>query len=285
MIYLDRVLRKLKPLQVHLLCSLAILGLGYLDYETGVEASFSVFYLLPISVMAWYVNSYACYLYSVMAAIVWDYSNVLAGEVLSLPAFYIWNGSVRLAFFLTVSSLLRQLRDLLRREREFSRRDYRTGLWNARAFKEHLAMEHLRALRHEQPFSLAFLDLDHFKAVNDTMGHEEGDRVLLQVAETLKAGLRRSDIIARLGGDEFVVILPDCGLEAAKQVAEKIVHSIREMSQKHDWPVTASVGVLVHSSPQRDDNLKDLLRLSDELMYRVKQKGRDSFIVATSAEL
>ena len=270
---------------MHLLCSLAILGLGYLDYETGVEASFSVFYLLPISVMAWYVDSRACYLYSFIAAVVWDYSNVLAGEVLSLPVFYLWNGSVRLAFFLTVSSLLRQLRELLKREREFSRRDYRTGLWNARAFKEHLAVEHVRALRDGHPFSLAFLDLDHFKSVNDTMGHEEGDRVLLEVAQTLKATLRRSDIIARMGGDEFVVILPDCAIESAKQVADKIVHSIRGMSQQHNWPVTASVGVLVHSTPQRDDNLKELLRLSDELMYRVKQQGRDSFIAATSSEL
>ena len=283
--HLDRALRKLRPIQVHLLCSLSILGLGYLDYETGVEASFSVFYLLPISVMAWYVRSTACYYYSLIAAVVWDYSNVLAGEVLSLPVFYIWNGSVRLAFFLTVSSLLRQLRRQLDREREFSRRDYRTGLWNARAFKEALSVEHARAIRSKHAFSLAFLDLDHFKTVNDTMGHEEGDRVLHEVAQTLTSQLRRSDVIARLGGDEFVVILPNCGLESATQVGEKLVSIIREMSRVQSWPVTASVGVLVHSNPQRDDNLKELLRLSDELMYRVKQQGRNSFVVAESGTL
>ncbi len=281
----DRVLSKLSSSQIHLLCTLAILGLGILDYQTGVEASFSVFYLLPISVMAWYVHSSACYIYSIVAAVVWDYSNVLAGEVLSHPVFYIWNGTVRLAFFLTVSSLLRQLREQLNREREFSRRDYRTGLWNARAFKEALAVEHVRALREKQPFSLAFLDLDHFKSVNDTRGHEEGDRVLAYVADTLTSSLRRSDVIARLGGDEFVVILPGVDGEAASQVGDKLVQSIRQMSKDNDWPVTASVGVLVHSSPRREDDLKALLRMSDDLMYRVKQQGRDSFVVAGSADL
>lgn len=284
-VFFDRVLSKLSSSQIHLLCTLAILGLGFLDYHTGVEASFSVFYLLPISVMAWYVRSFACYIYSIVAAVVWDYSNVLAGEVLSHPAFYLWNGTVRLAFFLTVSSLLRQLREQLAREREFSRRDYRTGLWNARAFKEALAVEHVRALRQNEPFSLAFLDLDHFKSVNDTRGHEEGDRVLAYVADTLTSSLRRSDVIARLGGDEFVIILPGCDGEAASQVGDKLVKSIRRMSQDNDWPVTASVGVLVHSSPQRGDDLKALLRLSDDLMYRVKQQGRDSYVVAGSAEL
>lgn len=281
----DRILSKLSPSWIHLLCSLAILALGVADYFTGVEASFSVFYLLPISVMAWYVRGRACYVYSFVAAVVWDYSNVLAGEVLSHPAFYIWNGTVRLIFFLTVSSLLRQLRGRLDREREYSRRDYRTGLWNARAFKEALAVEHVRALREKQPFSLAFLDLDHFKSVNDTRGHEEGDRVLSQVADILTSSLRRSDVIARLGGDEFAIILPGCDGEAASQVGDKLTKSIRQMSKDNDWPVTASVGVLVHSSPHREDDLKALIRLSDDLMYRVKHQGRDSFIVAGSSEL
>lgn len=281
----DRVLRRLTPAQVHLACSVVILVLGTLDYQTGVEASFSVFYLLPISVMAWYVNSPACYFYSLVAAVVWDYANVLAGEVLSHPIFYVWNGSVRLAFFLTVSSLLRQLRAQLDREREFSRRDYRTGLWNARAFKEALAVEHTRALRQKTSLSLAFLDLDHFKSVNDTKGHDEGDRVLAQVADTLKAIVRRSDVIARLGGDEFVIVLPGCDSAAAEQIGEKLVQAIRTMSKEQGWPVTASVGVLVHPDPRAEDDLKALVRLSDQLMYRVKEQGRDSFVVAQSADL
>lgn len=281
----DRVLTKLSVLQLHVLCGLTILILGLLDYETGVEASFSVFYLIPISVMAWYVKGKSCYIYAVTAAVVWDYSNLWAGEALSHPAFYFWNGTVRLLFFLTVASLLRQLRALLDKEREFSRRDYRTGLWNARAFKEALAVEHVRAQRQKQSFTLAFIDLDHFKSVNDTRGHEEGDRVLVKVAESLKGVLRRSDVLARLGGDEFVAILPGCDREAASHVGDKLNAAVREMSREHGWPVTASIGLLVHPEARPDDDLKALLHHSDELMYRVKEKGRDSFLVAESTSI
>lgn len=281
----DRVLTKLSVLQLHFFCGLAILVLGLLDFHTGVEASFSVFYLIPVSVMAWYVKAKSCYLYALIAALVWDYSNILAGEALSHPALYFWNGTVRLVFFLTVASLLRQLRALLDKEREFSRRDYRTGLWNARAFKEALAVEHSRAQRQKQPFTLAFIDLDHFKTVNDTRGHEEGDRVLVKVAETLKGVLRRSDVLARLGGDEFVAILPGCDREAASRVGDKLNAAVRETSLENGWPVTASIGLLVHPEARSDDDLKALLRHSDELMYRVKEKGRDSFLVAETTSI
>jgi diguanylate cyclase (GGDEF)-like protein len=279
MVWFDKIFRRMTAWQVHAFCWAFIFFLGLLDYRTGVEASFSVFYLLPISVVAWYVKNPSCYAYSVLAAIVWDASNVLAGEVLSMPIFYVWNGTVRLAFFLTVSSLLQQLRALLDRERELSRRDYRTGLLNTRAFREALEAEHSRSTRKERPLGLAFIDLDNFKKVNDEMGHAEGDRVLVEVARTLEKHLRRSDIIARMGGDEFAVILPECSLVDAGQVAEKLVSCLRELSARESWPVTASVGVVVNETPAAQDNLTALVRSSDHLMYRVKEQGRNSFVV------
>lgn len=275
----DRFFRKMKSWQVHVFSLFFILMLGYLDYSTGVEASFSVFYLLPISVVAWYIPNHSCYLYSLLAAIIWDYSNVLAGEFLSLPVLYFWNGIVRLFFFLTVSDLLQRLRRLLDRERALSRRDHCTGLWNSRAFLETLKAEHSRSARTSRPLGLAFIDLDHFKSVNDTMGHAEGDRVLVEVAHTLKENLRRSDVIARMGGDEFAIILPECDIDDAHQVAEKLVNCLRALSAQQGWPVTASVGVIVHEIPHPSDDLADLVRRSDHLMYQVKEQGRDSFLV------
>lgn len=279
MVWFDRIFRRLATWQIHIFSVAFISFLGLIDYQTGVEVSFSVFYLLPISIVAWYIKNRSCYGYSVLAAVVWDTSNVLAGEVLSLPIFYIWNGTVRLAFFLTVSSLLQQLRALLDRERELSRRDYRTGLLNARAFGEALQAEHSRSARKERPLGLAFIDLDRFKKVNDEMGHAEGDRVLVEVARTLEAHLRRSDTIARMGGDEFAVILPECSLGDAGLVAEKLVDCLRQLSLRESWPVTASVGVVVNEAPATSDDLAALVRSSDHLMYRVKERGRDSFLV------
>lgn len=278
-IWFDRIFRRMTAWQIHAFSLAFIFFLGMLDYRTGVEASFSVFYLLPISVVAWYITNPVCYAYSFLAAIVWDASNVLAGEVLSMPIFYVWNGTVRLAFFLTVSSLLQQLRRLLEKERELSRRDYRTGLLNTRAFREALEAEHSRSTRKERSLGLAFIDLDHFKKVNDEMGHAEGDRVLVEVARTLESNLRRSDVIARMGGDEFAVILPECSLEDAALVADKLVNCLRDLSARESWPITGSVGVVVNETPSSSDNLTALVRSSDHLMYRVKEQGRNSFVV------
>jgi diguanylate cyclase (GGDEF)-like protein len=279
----DRILRHRTALQLHVLCLFLVLFLGYVDFLTGPELSFSVFYLLPIGVMAWYVPSRACYIYSVFAAVVWDTSNILAGEELSLAVFYLWNGFVRLAFFLTVSTLLRRLHRLLQRERDLSRKDFCTGLLNARAFFEALAAEHSRSARKGRPLGLAFIDLDKFKKVNDEKGHAEGDRVLVMVARALQANLRRSDVIARMGGDEFAIILPECSLQDARGVAAKLVTCVSDLSAREGWPVTASVGMVVQESPAPTDDLDHFLKSSDVLMYQVKEQSRNSFLVQSYA--
>ena len=266
---------------MHLFCLLSTLVMGLLDYLTGYEASFSVFYLAPVSISAWYLHTGSAYLYCLLGAAVWNGANVLAGETFHHPIIYVWNAIVRLFFFWTTAALLQRLRSLLDRERDLSRRDYRTGLLNARAFHEALRAEHSRSARKSRPLGLAFIDLDHFKQVNDEMGHDEGDRVLVEVARTLESHLRASDIIARLGGDEFAVILPECPLEDAEQVGTKLVTCLRELSRKEGWPVTASVGVVVQTEPTTDDDLKEFLKSSDTLMYKVKEQGRDSFLVAS----
>ena len=275
----DRYFRGRKPWQIHIFCVGFILLLGWFDYATGFEASSSVFYLLPVSLSAWYLQGNACYFYSIFAAMVWDSANFLAGESYSHPAFFVWNGIVRAIFFVTTATLLQRLRGLLTRERKMSRIDHLTGLSNTRAFHEALNNEHARSIRSEQSLGVAVLDLDKFKKVNDQMGHAEGDRVLVSVAKTLKSQLRRTDTIARIGGDEFAVLLPHCGLDDARNVAEKLLSSLRELSQERAWPVGVSIGVVVLEHPSLSDKLDELLKHSDRLMYRVKEQGRNNFLV------
>jgi diguanylate cyclase (GGDEF)-like protein len=276
---LFRMLDGAKPAILHLLCLFMIASLGVLDHLTGFEFSFSIFYLGPIYLASWYLRGPACYVYSFLAAGVWGGSNFLAGETLSHPMIHVWNGLVRLGFFALTAYLVQRLRRLFDREREMSRRDYQTGLLNGAGFQERLLAEHSRSVRKGRPLGLVFIDLDNFKSVNDTLGHAEGDRVLTSVAATLKRQLRLSDSVARLGGDEFAVILPECPKEHLNVVAAKLVESVRELSKENGWPVSASVGGIVLDSPKGDDDLKAFLKSADELMYRVKEKGRDGYLI------
>ena len=155
-----------------ILVSLAItLLLGVLDYLTGYEVSFAFFYLVPVSLVAWFVGRDAAVGLSVVSAITWQVSNILAGESLSNPLIFLWYTSTRLGFFLVVAILLDRLRLALANERKLSRTDTLTGALNRRAFYEVASIEITRARRYDRPLSVAYIDLDNFKAVNDRFGH------------------------------------------------------------------------------------------------------------------
>lgn len=133
-----------------------------------------------------------------------------------------------------------------------------------------------RAQRSEQPVSLIFIDLDHFKLLNDRYGHLFGDKVLSTVGEVIKASLRGSDLRCRYGGEEFVVLLPDTPLEGAKRVAESLRCQLARQAIKHVKKsifVTASLGVSVSTSGELD--AKKFLSQADTAMYRAKKDGRN----------
>ncbi len=131
-------------------------------------------------------------------------------------------------------------------------------------------------MRYHRPVTLAYLDADFFKIVNDTMGHRAGDRVLCAIAETLDANLRRTDIVARLGGDEFVILLPETDETVARQVLRKVNEELTETMRRGSWNVTFSVGVLTC----RDviPSVDDLVQAGDRLMYEAKRGGKNAMI-------
>lgn len=274
-------LDRLPPQRLQWLCLAMTFLLGYLDMRTGYEMSFSVFYLIPVTLVAWYSPGRSCYLHAVFAALVWDVSNMLAGQVWSHPAVYVWNGLTRAAFFVVTAALVQKISLLLEREQAVSRTDHLTGALNARGFTEAFEQEHARSVRARRPWSLLYLDLDHFKEVNDQCGHAEGDIALTKVSALLRRMLRRSDVVARWGGDEFLVLLPETGARQAARVAEKIVLSVRRLSRANCWPLTSSVGVLVNETPGAEDGLEEMIKLADEAMYRAKAQGRDRYAALT----
>lgn len=155
--------------------------------------------------------------------------------------------------------------------------DALTGLANRRALQEALESELARLRRHGRPASLLFLDLDHFKLVNDTHGHAVGDEVLAGFAHVLRRGCRGGDLAARMGGEEFAVLLPGTGRGPAALVAERV----RRATEAHTLgrtvrvAVTVSVGVASTEGLPEPHLAADLLRKADAALYRAKSEGRN----------
>ncbi len=163
---------------------------------------------------------------------------------------------------------------------QLARSDAVTGLANRRGLMDDLTAEVYRALRYRRPLSVLLIDVDHFKRVNDTSGHAFGDTVLHEVAATLRAALRASDLVARYGGEEFVVVLPETDLPSAGMTAEKL----RSAIEAHDFTdgerharVTVSLGVatLTDSRMSPADTARRLLGKADAAMYAAKHAGRN----------
>lgn len=174
--------------------------------------------------------------------------------------------------------LIEQLKEEKGRAYQLASHDHLTSLPNRMLFTE-LAASHLnRARRNHAPFVMMFLDLDRFKAINDTLGHRVGDLLLQEVAERLKASVRDTDIVARLGGDEFVVLLTEVdAADAAARVARKLIDALaRPMGfDGHELEVRASIGIAIH--PRDGQDIDALMRNADSAMYEAKRSGRGCF--------
>ncbi len=154
-----------------------------------------------------------------------------------------------------------------------ARTDTLTGLLNRRGFDDQSRQILASTWRNHQPLSLVMFDVDHFKRINDTLGHEVGDLVLKQLAETLRQRLRASDVLARMGGEEFVALLPDTNLEGARNIAESLVRAVAEQVHPTYGRYTISAGVASALAEQPD--MAELMRRADAALYDAKGRGRN----------
>ncbi len=160
--------------------------------------------------------------------------------------------------------------------------DELTGLYNRRALEERLAAEISRSLRHQLHTSVLLIDLDRFKAVNDTLGHAAGDRLLIQVGRILRRQCRALDVVGRLGGDEFLVILPMTKPAEAQIFVARVQASIHDMEKDSPefGPCTLSMGIA--EAPRHGTTVSSLLAAADTALYKAKRAGRNAVEVADS---
>ena len=160
--------------------------------------------------------------------------------------------------------------------------DALTGVANRRALGEALGHAWLRALRHQQSMALVMVDLDYFKHINDSHGHDMGDRVLVQVAKALRDCVREIDLVGRMGGEEFVLLLPETGEEAARQVAERCRAAVARirlgLADGGSLSVTASFGICALPA-SRLQSAERYLSLADDALYQAKSAGRNRVVV------
>lgn len=257
---------------------LGVLLIGAVDYYSGVELRVYPLYYAPIALLAWRAGRAGAVVAAALSGAMWVVSNRLAGLTFSEAGLWVANGAMQMASFAIVGLLIARLHGALDRERDLSRTDPLTDLLNRRAFYEEATRMLALCRRMERPVTLAYVDLDHFKAVNDSLGHQAGDEVLRAVSAELRTVLRPSDISARLGGDEFVVLYPGLGPAEAPAALERLREALAARLAGGTSRVTASVGGISCANAPAD--AATLIEAADARMYAAKSAGRDQVALA-----
>ncbi len=171
-----------------------------------------------------------------------------------------------------------QIMELNQRLEQKASSDALTGLLNRTGAYQRINAVASYLVREQQPFALLLLDLDYFKQINDSFGHQTGDRILKELAAELQRNLRGYDCCARWGGEEFLVVLPDSSQEPMLSVAQKILQGIRQLQMPAEWTrnLTASIGCYLCLEPEAID---DSIRKADLAMYQAKAQGRNQLVV------
>jgi diguanylate cyclase (GGDEF)-like protein len=247
--------------------------LAWLDRLTGTEVSMTALYLIPVAVVAWYIGRGWGRAVAIVAGAAQVAADLTAVSGAPQPAIIVWNAIMIVALSFVVGEVLTRLHAALDLQHQLARTDALTGVANSRSFHELAALELERSRRYGRPFTVACLDLDHFKSVNDALGHAIGDRLLHDIGHTLRAGLRRVDIVARLGGDEFTLLLPETSATAASTALEHVRASLGSLTEAYGPEVKASIGAVTFTEPPR--SVGEMVRVADTAMYRAKVGGRD----------
>jgi diguanylate cyclase (GGDEF)-like protein len=253
---------------------LLVILLGVADYLNGPDVSFLIFYVAPVFVAAWYVGRRAGLWMCAASGFSWLVGAYATAEHFSHPGIAYWNAAVRFGFMIILAHLVASFKRSLVRERELARTDYLTGAFNGRSFNELAGAEINRARRHAHSFSVAYVDVDDFKLVNDRHGHSAGDRLLKTVADSIRRNVRAIDTVARLGGDEFAVLMPETGEPAAQVVISRVRRQLLEAVHLQGLRVTFSIGVVTWDAPP--SSVDEMLRDADALMYSAKRLGKNT---------
>jgi diguanylate cyclase (GGDEF)-like protein len=250
--------------------------LGWIDYLTG-DYSLIVFYLIPVSLVAWFVNR-PCGMFFCLLALVTRFAANEAHTSFALQntSLHYWNECIELLFLLIMSLLFSALRKNLDSEKMLASSDPLTGALNRRAFFDICEYELNRSHRYGHATTIAYIDLDNFKGVNDRLGHTVGDNLLKTVTNTIAAHVRSTDILSRFGGDEFVILLPETPADAAVTFLGKIHQQLNLAMAAKNWPVSFSIGAITY--PRSPPGVDEVIKKADMLMYEVKRSGKNRLL-------
>ncbi|UHA60854.1 PAS domain S-box protein [Metabacillus litoralis] len=190
----------------------------------------------------------------------------------------IFNQAGEFQHFLVVSREITERKMYEAKLKYLAEHDSLTNLPNRRFFKEHLNHTLKLANRYKRKFALMFMDLDKFKQINDTLGHDVGDELLKQFSERILQNIRESDVLARLGGDEFIVLLPEISDETEiSMIAERILASLQEPWEigQHKFNTTSSIGISLY--PNDGNTTHELVKNADMALYKAKEAGRNTY--------
>ena len=250
-----------------------VAGLTAFKLTIGHSVTVIDFLFVPVVWVGWFASARWCgYAVAGVAAAL----SVMVAVVAETQASFLAAsaaGIARFALYLVVLGLL----GMMRRERAGHQHsvatDQLTGAANARSFRAIALAEVGRAQRNQHELSLAYIDVDDFKAINDRLGHPEGDHVLLEVSHVMRSSVRATDTVARIGGDEFAILMPEIGASSARVVIERVRGELARLRTAEGGPVPCSIGLVTFDRPPT--SLKELVAAGDELLYRAKDNGKD----------
>jgi diguanylate cyclase (GGDEF)-like protein len=248
--------------------------IGTVDALAPDSATFSFLYLLPIGFVTWFGENRAGFLISLFCSALWSHDKLAHMSIITA-----WNILSTFAIFCTFSIMISKMKGLLENEKSLSRKDPLTGAMNLRAFNELMEYELFRLKREGSPYSIAYLDLDDFKMVNDRFGHKKGDELLKAVISNLVENLRKTDVVARIGGDEFAVFLPATDHTTVRVVMDKVREHLHERSERDQFFTSLSIGVLTCTDGECE--FEEIISAADRLMYEVKNSGKNNIRYST----
>jgi diguanylate cyclase (GGDEF)-like protein len=243
---------RLRALPLFAVLSAAVLlvaALGAIDYFSEANLSFLVFYLVPVFLVTLRAGLWPGVFASVGATAIWFLANINQFDPRVDAIIPYWNLAETLGVFVFFTYILTALVASIDQEREGARFDSLTRVANRGYFHEVLDREIVRSRRYRRTFTLVYMDIDNFKALNDSQGHAAGDALLRTVADILLRGTRHVDTPARLGGDEFALLLPETGYDASRAFLLHLQAQLDEAMKRTGRAVTVTMGAVTYASP------------------------------------
>lgn len=253
-----------------------VLFVAVIDFLAGETLSFYVLYFPIVWLAVWLLSLPAALVTALVCSVLWVLDDYIAPDVVPSDWAKYFNTTTRFVVFGGFALLLSRLRTSLEHEKQLSRSDALTGLANRAALFEVAERDVAICHRRDLPLSVAFIDCDNFKAINERFGHAAGDRVLCEIANVFRMFSRKNDYVARLGGDEFVLWAPDADADSAQAMIVRLREALLKCMHDRGWPITFSIGMVTYEHPP--ELVDTIINQADDLMFQVKHRSKDGIL-------